>query len=102
MPAYATVHLAFTDSVNSSIMVNYDSVYSKTYRKQGKIRWAKFLHFSRFSRAPQKFSHESLYKLCIMALFKCCNVRHRESFPVKTTLGGIRESLAQRIFSRLQ
>ena len=68
------------------------------YRKRGKIRWAKL---SRFSRAPQKFSHESLYKLRIMALFKCCNVRYRKSFPAKTTLGGIRESLAQRIFPRL-
>ena len=36
--------------------------YKETiYRKQGKIRWAKRLHFSRFSRAPRKFSRESLY-----------------------------------------
>ena len=73
--------------------------YVRMYRKRGKIRWAKL---SRFSRAPRKFSRESLYKLHIMALFKCCNVRHRKSFPVKTTFGEIRESLAQQISSHLR
>ena len=72
------------------------------YRKRGKICWAKLSRFSQFSRAPRKFPRESLYKLRIMALFKCCNVRHRESIPVKTALGGICESLAQRIFPGLR
>ena len=31
---------------------------SWTYRKWGKIRWAKLSGFSRFSRVPQKFFHE--------------------------------------------
>ena len=37
-----------------------------------------------------------------MVLFKCCNVRHRKGFPMKTTLGGIRESLPQQISPRLR
>ena len=64
-------------------LLMYSTSYGELYRKRGKIRWAKLSHFSRFSRAPQKFSCESLYKLRIMALLKCCNVRHRKSFPVK-------------------
>ena len=60
------------------------------YRKWGKIRWAKLSHFSQFSRVPQKFYREYLfilYKLHIMALFKCFNIRHRESFLVKNFIG---------------
>ena len=58
------------------IFCAYVSVNTYTkYRKRGKIRWAKLLHFLRFSRVPQKFSHEYifiLYKLHIIVLFKCC------------------------------
>ena len=64
------------------------------YRKQGKIRWAKLLHFAWFSRMPQVFCEYLfiLYKLRTMALFKCLNIRHRESFSVKTFLDGVHKS----------
>ena len=53
------------------------------YRKWGNIHWAKLLHFSQFSRALRKFSHEYLlilYKLCIMALLKCCKRKALQKF----------------------
>ena len=39
-------------------MFNEGISESNMYCKRGKICWAKLLHFSRFSRAPQKFFHE--------------------------------------------
>ena len=54
--------------------------YKANYRKRGKIRWAKLSHFS---RAPRKFSHEFLYKLRIMALFKCCKNKAPQKFSHK-------------------
>ena len=35
-------------------------IFMRLYCKRGKIRWAKLSRFSRFSRAPRKFSREYL------------------------------------------
>ena len=51
-----------------------------SYCKWRKIHWAKLSRFSQFSRALQKFSCESLYKLRIMALFKCCKRKAPQKF----------------------
>ena len=58
----------------------YIYIYIYIYCKWGKIRWAKLSHFSWFLRAPQKFSRESLRKLCIMALFKYCKRKAPRKF----------------------
>ena len=42
-----------------------------------------------------------LYKFHIMGVLSV-NISHRKIFPMKTSLGGIHESLAQRIFPHLQ
>ena len=51
-----------------------------TYRKRGKIRWAKLLRFSRFSRVPRKFFREYLFKLRIMPLFMCFKRKAPQKF----------------------
>ena len=66
-----------------------------TYHKRGKIYWAKLSLFSQFSRILQSFAMNIyVYELCIVELCKYFNVRHRESFPMKTLLGWIHESLS--------
>ena len=57
------------------------------YCKRGNIYWAKL---SQFSRVPRKFFHEYLfilYKLRIMALFKCFKHKAPQSFPIKNFIG---------------
>ena len=66
--------------------------------KWGKIRWAKLLCFSRFSRVSRKFSHESWTSFVWWCCLSVLNVSYHESFPWKTSLGGIHEKLAQQIF----
>ena len=56
--------------------LNYNTLKFQPFQycKRGKICWDKLLHFSWFSRAPRKFSHEYLfilYKFRITTLFKC-------------------------------
>ena len=59
-----------------------------TYHKHGKIYWAKLSLFSQFSRILQSFTMNIyVYELCIVVLYKYFNVRHCESFPMKTLLG---------------
>ena len=71
------IYLHRNQHKGAQLLQKYEYVYNTcilyihTYRKRGKIRWAKLLCFS---RAPQKFSREYLfilYKLCITTLFKC-------------------------------
>ena len=63
-----------TSDFNSlALCMSHTHIYV-AYRKRGKVCWAKVLRFSWFSSIPQKFSvnlYLYLYKLRIMALFKC-------------------------------
>ena len=54
------VFISYVRMLASMIMIMISTVQHTTYRKRGKICWAKLSHFSRFSRAPLKFSHEHL------------------------------------------
>ena len=64
------------------------------------------LNFHGFQEYRKSFSmnlYLYLYKLHIMALFKCFKCKAPQKFShKKTSLGGIRESLAQHVFLRLR
>ena len=55
-------------------------IMQANYRKQGKIRWAKLSHFSRFSRVPRKFFHEYKRLSLMSTLAKVTWKYFRESF----------------------
>ena len=57
------VFTSYVRMLAGMVMIMISTVQHTTYRKQRKIRWAKLSHFSRFSRALQKFSHEHLQAL---------------------------------------
>ena len=57
-----------------------------SYRKQEKIRWAKLLHFSRFSGVPRKFSREYKHLSLIALHNEHLWPRQRESISVKTLM----------------
>ena len=61
---------------------------SLPYRKHGKIHWAKFLCFSRFSKLMQKFFYGYIKYLCLIILNnKHFWPRQRESISTKTSMG---------------
>ena len=76
------------------------------YRKQRKIRWAKLLHFSRFSGVLRKLFREykclSLIILNNEYLCTAYGQGNTKIFPQKLQWHWNHEYLAQRIFPRLQ
>ena len=64
------------------------------YRKREKIRWAKYSHFSRFSRVPRKFYHEYKCLSIIVLNNKHFSPGQRENISAKTSIG-----LKTRMFS---
>ena len=58
-----------------------------TYRKWGKIRWAKHSCFSRFSSVPQKISREYKCLFLIILNNKHFWPRQRERICAKTSMG---------------
>ena len=87
-----------------SHMVKTEVQMVVVYRKYGKIRWVKLTWFSRLS-TTKIFLWILIYLYVQTSHILPClsiNVRHCERFPVNTSLGWICESIAQRIFPRLQ
>ena len=68
-------------------MLNVYIIYQHiVYRKQGKIHWAKLLHFSQFSGVPRKYFHEYKRLSLIVLNNEYLWIRQRKSISVKTSM----------------